>query len=154
MRKKINLTTDAGIIPNDALDFSRFNKNPVVFINHDWANAPLGLASIVKENEVYYADIELNHLVTKKQLFIFNRLKTINMGGELERKEDGSIKKFILYELSFCCLSREYVPDEFSQLGKAFNDLIIAIWTEMYMPVINFFVRYVKRLKKLIKRDK
>lgn len=102
MRKKINFTTDAGTIPNDAINFNHFNSNPIVFMNHNWAGPPLGTANIVKEDETYYADIQLNYLATKEQLFLFERLETVNVGGQVEIKEDGSIKKFNLYELSFC----------------------------------------------------
>jgi hypothetical protein len=119
-----------GIIPNDVIDFSRFNTNPVILCQHAWEAPPIGLMTDVQMQGGKWTGIPVFHGLTEeskqyKALYEANEgwIRACSIGGEAIWKstkrngsygeitdytidEDGNriCEKFNLYEVSIVTL--------------------------------------------------
>ena len=121
-----------GIIPNDCLDFSRYNSNPVILAEHNWDGTPespfcniLGLATDIKKEGENYTMIPQFHGITEQSkiaadLYEQGFLRACSVGGEafwktvknLAGQEDYFVnadglrvcEKFLVYEISMVAL--------------------------------------------------
>lgn len=110
-----------GIIPNDVIDFSRFNKNPVVLSEHIWATDPLGMWTDIKMEGGNWTGVPIFHGLTeeskiKQRLYEGGWLRAASIGGFAVWKENAAGQyvldgngnkicvKFFLYEVSLVTL--------------------------------------------------
>ena len=110
-----------GIISNDVIDFSRFNKNPVVLSEHVWTNDPLGMWTDLKIEGRHWTGVPVFHKltpdsVTKAALYDGGWLRAASIGGFAVWKENAAgqyvldgqgnkvCEKFFLYEVSIVTL--------------------------------------------------
>lgn len=110
-----------GIIPNEVIDFTRFNKNPVCLKEHIWGMDPIGMwTEIAYENDQWTA-VPVFHGLTEeskitKALYEKGFLRAASIGGDVVWAEtpagqykldaDGNkvATKFYLYEISIVTL--------------------------------------------------
>lgn len=125
--KRIVFTTatpndQGGVIPNESLNFSRFNLNPVVLCQHDWSAPPLGLMTdIKKDKNGNWTGVPVFHGITKesaeyKAMYEGGWIKACSIGGEAEWQTNNAsqpildkagnkiCEKFNLYEISIVTL--------------------------------------------------
>lgn len=110
-----------GVIPNEVIDFSRFNKNPVVLNEHNWGEDPIGMWTNIKLVSGKWTGTPIFHALTdtskrKKDLYDGGWIRAASIGGEAIWEEnaagqyklntDGNrmCKKFYLYEISIVTL--------------------------------------------------
>lgn len=112
-RKKIKINLqqnqfgDIDIIPKIALNFDRFNANPIMLCNHKYDELPIGLISEVKSSNKGLMFKPIFHNLTNESKYLNFLHKSgciINAypGGYIERDENGNIKMFIIHEVSIC----------------------------------------------------
>lgn len=108
---KINLQGnqfgDVDIIPKSALNFERFNTNPVLLHNHEHNELPIGLVSEVKSSNKGLMFKPIFHNLTNESKYLNFLHKSgciVNAypGGYIERDENGNIKEFMIHEISIC----------------------------------------------------
>lgn len=126
MDKRIvfNTTTpndQGGIIPNDAIKFERFNANPVLLLQHQWEQFPVGMMTDIKLIGGKWTGVPVFHRLTdiSKQcadLFEAGFIKACSIGGFSEWKTNSAGQAqldaegnrvcalFDLYEISLCTL--------------------------------------------------
>lgn len=126
MAKRIIFTTrtpndQGGIIEDSCIDFSRFNKNPVVLREHKWTEDPLGLWTEIKKESNGWSGVPVFHGLTDesrtaKVLYEGGWLRAASIGGEAVWKtnnagqyilnKDGNriCERFYLYEISIVTL--------------------------------------------------
>jgi hypothetical protein len=126
MSKRIVFTTrtpndQGGIIPDDVIDFSRFNKNPVVLREHKWSDDPIGLWTDIKKESGGWSGVPVFHGLTPesqkaKDMYEGGWLRAASIGGEAIWKTNNAgqyvldkngyrlCEKFILYEISIVTL--------------------------------------------------
>lgn len=126
--KRIVFTTEApndqgGVIPNNTLDFSRYNLNPVVLCQHVWGDPPIGLMTDIKYDSAAgeWSGLPVFHGITKDSkeygdMYAGGWIKACSIGGEAEWKTNTAgqleydaqgnkiCEKFILYEISIVTL--------------------------------------------------
>lgn len=111
-----------GIIPNEVIDFSRYNKLPVLLKEHRWGSDPLGRMTDIKFINGQWSGIPVFHLETKESreaagMYEKDALNAASIGGEALWKKnpvtDDYIRndqgyklceKFFLYEISLVAL--------------------------------------------------
>ena len=110
-----------GIIPNEAIDFTRFNKNPVLLLEHSWGSAPLGIMTDIKIIDGKYTGVPVFHRLTDlsrqyADMYEGGFIKACSIGGfsewktnaagqpQLDRDGNRVCAKFDLYEISICSL--------------------------------------------------
>ena len=113
-----------GVIPNEAIDFERFDANPVLLLEHQWGNPTVALLGSLKDRKLIdgkWTGIPDFHGVTEqsricKELFEKGYLNACSIGGFSEWKtnsagqtdldKDGNriCALFDLYEVSMCSL--------------------------------------------------
>lgn len=110
-----------GIIPNDVIDFTRFNKNPVVLSEHIWGTDPLGMWTDLKMEGGNWTGVPVFHGLTadsktKQALYEGGWLRAASIGGfavwkenaagqyELDKDGNKICLKFFLYEVSLVTL--------------------------------------------------
>lgn len=126
MAKRIVFSTatpndQGGVIPSDVIDFSRFNRNPVVLNEHMWGKDPIGLWTDIKIENGRYSGVPVFHGLTedsktKKALYDGGWIRAASIGGQAVWEEDATgrykldadgnriCKKFYLYEISIVTL--------------------------------------------------
>ena len=126
MSKRIVFNTSTpndqgGIIPNEALNFVRYNKNPVLLKNHVWGSDPIGQMTDIKVIDGQYTGVPVFHRLTKESIetadmYDAGHLKACSIGGFAEWKtnsagqaqldKDGNrvCALFDMYEISICTL--------------------------------------------------
>lgn len=126
MSKRIVFSTgtpndQGGVIPNDVIDFTRFNKNPVVLNEHKWGDYPIGLWTEIRKDGIAWSGVPIFHGLTDesktaKNLYEGGWLRAASIGGEAVWKvnaagqlvldADGNriCEKFYLYEISIVTL--------------------------------------------------
>jgi hypothetical protein len=138
--KRIVVTTatpndQGGVIPDEALDFSRFKLNPVVLCQHIWGAPPIGMWSDWKLNAPGYPGWsmvpEFHGLEETSKLYgaMYEGgwIRACSIGGEAEWKTNTAgqlvydangnkiCEKFVLYEVSIVTLPSNHeavVPPE------------------------------------------
>ena len=143
MSKRIvfsNLTPNdqGGIIPNSAIDFSRFMANPVILKQHNWNGEPLGLMTDIKLEGGNWTGSPTFHKLTQESkdyaaMYEGGWLRACSIGGEAIWKANAAgqyqldknglklCEKFYLYEISMVTLPSN--PDAV-QLG---NDVLSSL---------------------------
>ena len=130
-----------GIIPNEAIDFSRFLLNPVILKQHNWSGEPLGLMSDIKIEDGKYTGLPKFHGITQdskeyKEMYDGGWLRACSIGGEAIWKSNAAgqnildkdglrqCEKFFLYEISMVTLPSN--PDAVQEgdvfAAKIYND--------------------------------
>lgn len=126
MSKRIIFSTgtpndQGGVIPNNVIDFARFNKNPVILLEHQWGKFPIGLWTDIKNDGNAWSGIPVFHRLTEESvkaadLYDGGWLRAASIGGEAVWKQnnagqytfdkDGNriCDKFYLYEISIVTL--------------------------------------------------
>lgn len=126
MSKRIIFSTatpndQGGVIPNNVIDFSRFNKNPVCLNEHRWGEDPIGMWSDIKMEGGKWTGVPLFHGITeasatKKALYEGGWVRAASIGGEaiweenatgqykLDKDGNRICKIFYLYEISIVTL--------------------------------------------------
>lgn len=126
MSKRIIFSTgtpndQGGVIPNNVIDFSRFNLNPVVLSEHKWGESPIGLWTEIKNDGNAWSGIPVFHGLTDKSkeikaLYDGGWLRAASIGGEAIWKQNNAgqylldangnriCEKFYLYEISIVTL--------------------------------------------------
>lgn len=90
-----NTPNDQGFrIPNDVLDFSRYEKNPVLLSQHNWETLPLGHMTDIDFNNGEWTGIPTFHRLTEESriasdLWNAGYLKACSIGGFKELKTTG-----------------------------------------------------------------
>jgi hypothetical protein len=124
--KRIYFTTatandQGGVIPNEVIDFTRFNANPVVLKEHVWNSDPIGLWTDIKLDSKGYSGIPVFHKLTEASketaaLYEGGWLRACSIGGEaiwrvnnagqlaLDKNGNKICEKFYLYEISIVTL--------------------------------------------------
>jgi hypothetical protein len=120
-----------GVIPNEAIDFSRYKANPVVLCQHQWNDPPLGIMTDIKLEGGKWTGIPVFHGLTKESaeyaaMYDSGHLRACSIGGEAEWKQNASgqpeltkdglrqCENFKLYEISMVSLPSN--PDAVSTL--------------------------------------
>lgn len=110
-----------GVIPNNVIDFSRFNGNPVVLREHQWGEDPIGMWTGIKMENGAWVGTPVFHRLTPESvraadLYDAGFLRAASIGGEAIWKTnaagqlvydvDGNrvCEKFYLYEISIVTL--------------------------------------------------
>jgi hypothetical protein len=120
-----------GIIPDDVIDFSRFNRNPIVLREHEWKEDPLGLWTDIQRSAAGWSGIPVFHALTPesertKKLYDGDWIRGASIGGlaiwktnaadqyVLDKNGFRQCLKFILYEISIVTLpsNPDAVTDE------------------------------------------
>ena len=127
MQNRITFSTatpnnQGGVIPNNVIDFSRFNKNPVVLKNHKWDDDPMGFWSDIKQDaQGNWSGVPVFHGLTdesklNKSLYEGGWIRGASIGGEtvweknnagqpkLDKDGNRICKVFYLYEISIVTL--------------------------------------------------
>lgn len=90
-----NTPNDQGFrIPNDVLDFGRYEKNPVLLSQHNWETLPLGHMTDIDFNDGEWTGIPVFHRLTEESriasdLWNAGYLKACSIGGFKELKTTG-----------------------------------------------------------------
>ena len=149
-----------GVIPNNVIDYSRYDLNPVVLREHQWGDYAVALMSdIDKGNENHSGVPDFNSVTNDskicEQLYNMGHLRSASIGGEATWKKDklGNYEldadgnrictKFLLYEISLPTLpsnptavsqmSEEEVKTE---INKAYSTLKSKIYNDQEIPEI------------------
>lgn len=110
-----------GIIPSEVIDFSRYDKNPVILKNHNWNADPIGIMTDIKLIGGNWTGIPVFHRITQEskdtadmydQGFIkacsiggFSEWKTNSAGqAQIDKNGNRTCAHFDLYEISICTL--------------------------------------------------
>jgi len=127
MAKRLIFSTAApndqgGIIPNDVIDFSRYNKNPVLLKEHCWGWDPLGILTDIQLINGQWTAVPVFHMETQASreaagmyekgalnaasIGGFAVWKTDKLTGDYMRDERGYrlCEKYYLYEVSLVAL--------------------------------------------------
>lgn len=94
-----NTPNDQGFrIPNDVLDFKRYNKNPVLLSQHNWEALPLGHMTDIDYNDGEWTGIPVFHRLTPESiqaddLWQAGYLKACSIGGFKELKTTGKLTR-------------------------------------------------------------
>lgn len=126
MSKRIVFSTgtpndQGGVITNEVIDFTRFNKNPVMLREHKWSDDPIGLWTEIKNSGGAWSGLPVFHRLTPESikagdLYDGGWLRAASIGGEAIWKQnnagqyiydgDGNrvCEKFLLYEISIVTL--------------------------------------------------
>ena len=124
--KRIYFTTatandQGGVIPNDVIDFTRFNANPVVLKEHVWNSDPIGLWTDIQLDSKGYSGVPVFHKLTDASketaaLYEGGWLRACSIGGEaiwrvnqagqlaLDKSGNKICERFYLYEISIVTL--------------------------------------------------
>jgi hypothetical protein len=86
------------IIPNDVLDFTRFQKNPVLLRQHSWEELPLGLMTDIRYDAGEWTGVPVFHRMTElsrtyDDLWQSGFLTACSIGGFKELKTTGSMTR-------------------------------------------------------------
>lgn len=103
---KINLPDNINL---KAINFDKFNTNPVLLVNHKWDDLPIGKVIEIKKSHkgLMFKPIFHNLTDESKYLnFLHKEGLIINAqpGGYIDYDENGNIKEFKIYEISLCIL--------------------------------------------------
>lgn len=84
-----------GIIPNEVIDFSRYNPNPVILKNHKWDEPPLGLMTDIKFENGKWSGVPVFHKLTKDSqeyaaMYEGGFLRGASIGGAAEWKKNAA----------------------------------------------------------------
>jgi len=110
-----------GIIPNDCIDFARYNVNPVILCQHNWYEPPLGLMTDIKIENGKWTGVPVFHKITKESqeyaaMYEKGFLRACSIGGDAVWKKNAAnqtfydkngnrvCEKFYLYEISMVSL--------------------------------------------------
>lgn len=120
-----------GVIPNDVIDFSRFNSNPVVLCQHKWGDPPLGLMTDIQYMNGEWSGVPVFNRITAESkeyadLYDGGWIKACSIGGQaiwattgkkikgpdgqmypeykLDADGNRTCLKFFLYEISIVTL--------------------------------------------------
>ena len=126
MSKRIIFSTatpndQGGVIPNNVIDFSRFEKNPVCLDEHAWGKPPIGMWKDWRMEGGKWTGLPVFHGITeesktKKALYEGGWVRAASIGGEAIWKTNASgqfefdkegnriCEKFMLYEISIVTL--------------------------------------------------
>lgn len=126
MSKRIIFSTatpndQGGVIPNNVIDFSRFNKNPVMLKQHNWNADPIGMWKDIRLEGNKWTGEPVFHGLTEestktKDLFDKGFIRAASIGGEAIWKQNAAGQyefdkegnricvKFYLYEISIVTL--------------------------------------------------
>ena len=94
-----NTPNDQGFrIPNDVLDFKRYNKNPVLLSQHNWEALPLGHMTDIDFNNGEWTGVPVFHRLTPESiqaddLWQSGYLKACSIGGFKELKNTGKMTR-------------------------------------------------------------
>lgn len=85
-------------IPNDVLEFTRYNKNPVLLSQHNWEALPLGHMTDIDYSNGEWTGIPVFHRLTKESieasdLWEAGYLKACSIGGFKELKTTGKMTR-------------------------------------------------------------
>jgi hypothetical protein len=153
MTKRIIFSTatpndQGGVIPNNVIDFLRFNKNPVCLNEHQWGSDPIGMWTDIKLEGGKWSGVPVFHGLTedsktKKALYEAGFIRASSIGGEaiweensagqykLDKDGNKLCKKFILYEISIVTL-----PSNEDAVQEDLVELHAKIYTANEMPNI------------------
>ena len=139
-----------GIIPNDCLDFSRYQLNPVILRDHEWSEYATGLMTAVKFDGTNWSGIPDFHKITEdskicSEMYEKGYLRSSSIGGEAIWKTTGNYvlnsegervpepflneqglkvcSKFVVYEVSTPTLpsnATAVTEDSFTKSGQFF----------------------------------
>ena len=126
MSKRIIFSTatpndQGGVIPNNVIDFTRFNKNPVMLKQHNWNADPIGMWKDIQLEGGKWTGEPVFHALTDeskstKAQYDKGFIRAASIGGEAvwkmtaanqyELDKDGNriCEKFYLYEISIVTL--------------------------------------------------
>jgi hypothetical protein len=110
-----------GVITNNVIDFSRFEKNPVVLLEHSWGKFPIGLWTDIRNDGLGWSGIPVFHRLTPESvqaadLYEGGWLRAASIGGEASWKQNQAgqyeydnegnriCNRFMLYEISIVTL--------------------------------------------------
>jgi hypothetical protein len=113
-----------GVIPNEAIDFERFDANPVLILDHQWGNTTQALLGVLNDRKLIggkWTGVPDFHGCTEesricKELFEKGYLKACSIGGfaewktnsagqtELDKNGNRICALFDLYEVTMCAL--------------------------------------------------
>lgn len=99
-----NTANDQGfIIPNDVLDFTRYDKNPVLLKQHNWESDPLGRMTDIDYNNGEWTGVPVFHRSTPESIIAsdlweggfltacsIGGFKTLKTTGKTTRDKDGN----------------------------------------------------------------
>jgi len=98
-----------GIIPNDAIDFSRYSKYPVILCQHQWESLPIGLMTDIRMQGGKWTGVPVFHGETEeskvyKALYESDEgwVRACSIGGEaiwksnIRKTSYGEVEDFIL----------------------------------------------------------
>lgn len=147
MSKRIIFSTgtpndQGGIIPNNVIDFTRFNRNPVMLREHKWGDDPIGLWTDIKNDGSAWTGLPVFHRLTPESIRAADMydggwLRAASIGGEAIWKvnaagqyaldADGNriCERFILYEISIVTLPSN---------GDAVQETPITLSAKVYEP--------------------
>lgn len=166
--KRITFTTatandQGGVIPDDSLDFARFDLNPVVLCQHVWGAPPIGLMTDYKYNVPGYpgwSGVPAFHGITKdseeyKKMYDGGWIRACSIGGEAEWKTNNAgqlvydangnkiCEKFILYEISIVTLpsNHEAVVSPETLAAKIYEKADIQ---KVHSSIVSLSSQYIK----------
>lgn len=152
-----------GIIPNDVIDFSRFNKNPVCLVEHCWNADPIGMWTDIQLEDGNWTGVPVFHGLTeesrtKKALYEGGWIKAASIGGLAEWKTNAAGQyvldkegnricvRFYLYEISIVTLpsnedavtlsAKVYDQDEIGSIEQSITTLSSKFLNNPAMPQI------------------
>lgn len=102
------------VVLSDGIDWSRYEKNPVLLENHDWDSQPIGnVVNIHREGNDWIGTLKFAEGTergkTAKYLYENGFYRAVSIGGVSREIEDGSTgvkyaTYFLVYEVSLCSL--------------------------------------------------
>lgn len=102
------------VVLSDGIDWSRYEKNPVLLENHDWDSQPIGnVVNIHREGNDWIGTLKFaggtERGKTAKYLYENGFYRAVSIGGVSREIEDGSTgvkyaTYFLVYEVSLCSL--------------------------------------------------
>lgn len=110
------------VVLSDGIDWSRYEKNPVLLENHDWGSQPIGnVVNIHREGNDWIGTLKFAEGTergkTAKYLYENGFYRAVSIGGASREIEDESMgvryaTYFLVYEVSLCPLQSN--PDAVS----------------------------------------
>lgn len=102
------------VVLSDGIDWSRYEKNPVLLENHDWYSQPIGnVVNIHREGNDWIGTLKFAEGTergkTAKYLYENGFYRAVSIGGVSREIEDESTgvkyaTYFLVYEVSLCSL--------------------------------------------------
>jgi hypothetical protein len=106
MKKRFKAILPDGIKAK-SIDLTKFNTNPVILLNHDYNEVPIGRATDVKvSNRGMYFTPSFHKINEASEKIAFlskeGMITKGYPGGYIETDENNNVTKFDIYEISIC----------------------------------------------------